>query len=176
MGPVYDVERKADAGTTEATWRLMLKTLLEERVGLRAHRENRLTPVLVLTVDKNGPKLQKSDANSPVRRGCIGTRPLDCHKLTMADLADALSRYATGIDRPVVDETALTERYDWKLFFAETRRPGAASAGTDVPADAAAPEASIFDALHQLGLRLQPAKRPIEFLVIDSVNRVPSPN
>jgi len=75
-----------------------------------------------------------------------------------------------------VDETGLTERYDFKLLFAETRKHGAASAGTDAPADPAAPDASIFDALRQLGLRLQPAKRPIEFLVIDSVNRVPSPN
>jgi uncharacterized protein (TIGR03435 family) len=67
----YDVEGKAEPSTTEATSRLMLQTLLVERVGLRAHRESRLTPVLVLTVDKNGPKLQKSDANSPQRPGCI---------------------------------------------------------------------------------------------------------
>jgi uncharacterized protein (TIGR03435 family) len=149
----FDVTAKADPTTSEETSRIMLQTLLAERFKLVIRHQQTPMPVFLLTVDKHGPKFHESPADSTERAGCVGTAPLNCHKRSMADLADALRRYATGLDLPVVDGTGLEGRYDFQLSFAET-------AGSGAPL--------IFDALReQLGLKLQKAKRPIDFLVID---------
>jgi len=83
-------------------------------------------------------------------------------------------------DRPVINRTGLDGLYDIHLEFAPddaTPGPPATPRPPDSAADAA-PRAglTIFSAIHQqLGLRLEPAKGPREFLVIDSIQR-PSEN
>jgi uncharacterized protein (TIGR03435 family) len=59
----YDIVARAegDALPTEAEFRLMMRTLLAERFGLRLHRERKQIPVYELVVGKNGPKLKKSE-------------------------------------------------------------------------------------------------------------------
>lgn len=57
-GARYDVTAKLDPETTPENFRLMLQGLLIERFSIRLHRETRSTPVYLLTVAKNGPKLQ----------------------------------------------------------------------------------------------------------------------
>jgi uncharacterized protein (TIGR03435 family) len=60
-----------------------------------------------------------------------------------------------------VDKTGLTGKYDLTLTYSPDDGPAAAS-------DSSAP--SLFTALQeQLGLRLQPAKGPVETLVVDHV-------
>jgi uncharacterized protein (TIGR03435 family) len=91
----------------------------------------------------------------------------------MAELAWVMQRAA--LDRPVVDKTGLSGRYDFDLEFTpdESQFGGVFGklASTD---DSAKP--SLFTAIQQqLGLRLEPAKGPIEALVIDHVER-PSEN
>ena len=72
---------------------------------------------------------------------------------------------ATGIDRPVVDHTGLAGMFGFTLMFS--------SFGT-VPHVSNDP--SIFTALReQLGLKLEPARGRVEWLVIDSVEQ-PTPN
>lgn len=89
-----------------------------------------------------------------------------------ANTLDDFARFVLGVmDRPVVNRTGIEGRFDIHLEFAPDDNmpmPGAA-----VP-DPLAP--SIFTALQeQLGLKLESAKGPREFLVIDSVQR-PSDN
>jgi uncharacterized protein (TIGR03435 family) len=73
----------------------------------------------------------------------------------MADFAWALSRMAGIGERVVVDQTALHGRYNFELTFA--REP-------ETP--------SLFSALpEQLGLKLEPKKAPVRFLVIDHIER-----
>lgn len=78
----------------------------------------------------------------------------------MAKLAFGLSRQ---LGRPVQDQTGLDGRYDFTLEFAPDTGPCAKAANadsTDAP--------SIFTAIEeQLGLRLEPAKGPVEVIVID---------
>jgi uncharacterized protein (TIGR03435 family) len=76
-------------------------------------------------------------------------------------------------DRPIVNKTGLTSTYNLTLNWAPSQPPGPPTAG-------AAPEpddsASIFTALQeQLGLKLVPAKDPVEVIVIDSIEK-PSEN
>src|SRR6185436_8002564 len=83
-------------------------------------------------------------------------------------------------DRPVVDKTGLSGAFDIELEW--TPDPGQArsteSAARAAGAAAATPgeRTSIFTALQdQLGLKLQPARAPLEVLVIDRLER-PTPD
>jgi uncharacterized protein (TIGR03435 family) len=83
----------------------------------------------------------------------------------MGTLALVLSQPA---ERPVVDKTGLTGKYDIKLEMAQQGPPAG-----DSPQD---PGPSIFTVVQeQLGLKLEPAKDEVETLVIDHVER-PSEN
>ncbi len=76
-----------------------------------------------------------------------------------------------GTDRDVVDKTGLTASYHITMNFdmmALRRGPN-----TPAPPDAGP---SVFTALQeQLGLRLEPAKRAVEMLVVDRIER-PTPD
>ena len=76
------------------------------------------------------------------------------------------------VDRPVLDQTGLEGRYDFRVKFDPTLiKPcdgqPATSPGTD--------NASIFSALQELGLKLEPRRAAVEIFVIDSAVE-PSPN
>jgi hypothetical protein len=73
--------------------------------------------------------------------------------------------------RPVVDETGLAGRYDFKIHYEYLVR----RSGTDGVASTPAP--SIFTALdEQLGLKLEPTTSPFPHLTIDSIEREPGDN
>jgi uncharacterized protein (TIGR03435 family) len=84
--------------------------------------------------------------------------------------AKAIADYlGNAIGSPVVDRTGLTGIYDIHLEFV----PDAPNATTA----AAEPGTGIFDAVQsQLGLKLAAAKVPVETLVVDHVERVPTEN
>jgi uncharacterized protein (TIGR03435 family) len=68
-----------------------------------------------------------------------------------------------SLDRPVLDKTGLTGRYDFQLKWTADE--------TKAPTDGSAPP-SIFTALQdQLGLKLEPVKALADVLVIDKVER-----
>lgn len=79
--------------------------------------------------------------------------------------------------KQIVDRTGLSGKFDIHLEFAmpeEDRQRFAQTTGRSLGEVPTAP--SIFTALQeQLGLKLEPAKAPVEHLVIDSIER-PSPN
>lgn len=178
----YDVAAKADHAVSADEMRGMLQQLLIDRFKLVVHRETKEVPVYALVIAKGHPKLHpgeehNSDAGprTPSRAG--GTEPQRGHLIfrneSMPDFAWALSRTAGIGDSLVVDRTGLTGRYDFELTFArDSAQPtDAADRENAVPA-----ESPIFSALkEQLGLRLEPKKAPVEFLVIDHVEK-PSDN
>jgi uncharacterized protein (TIGR03435 family) len=78
------------------------------------------------------------------------------------------SAFGFKLDRPILDKTGLAGRFDFHLEFAIDDHLAAAAS------DSAGP--SIFTAVQQqLGLKLEPARGPGEFLVIDHIER-PSEN
>ena len=85
----------------------------------------------------------------------------------------ALARTLSGnLNRQVVDRTGLTGLYDYELQYgigtgALTTAPPGGTA-TTAPIDDAP---TIFDALRDLGLKLESERGPVEHLVIDSVER-----
>jgi uncharacterized protein (TIGR03435 family) len=82
----------------------------------------------------------------------------------MARFCDSLSR---TMDRAVVDETGLTGRFDFVLDYT----------GLDPRMSDPAGMPSIFKALRdQLGLKMESRKGPVEVLVIDRVEKMPTGN
>lgn len=117
-----------------------------------------------------------------------GTMHLEAAKMTLAALADTLSRF---FDRPVVDLTELKGSYQVALDLSmEDLRNAARTAGimapglgggrggTQPPSDAASDPGglSIFAAVQQLGLKLEPRKAPIDFIVVDHLEKIPTEN
>jgi uncharacterized protein (TIGR03435 family) len=74
------------------------------------------------------------------------------------------------LDCPVVDQTGSQAVFDIDLHFAWEESSGAApKQPSNTP--------SIFTALQeQLGLKLQSAKLPVEVVVVDHIERVPTAN
>jgi uncharacterized protein (TIGR03435 family) len=113
----------------------------------------------------------------------FGNTRIDCRKLTMPAFADLLARF---VDRPVVDMTALKGSYDFGMDFTpEDFRAmmvrGALTAGVALPPEAmraleGVSGNSLFSAIQILGLKLDRRKAPIEVLVIDPAEKVPTEN
>jgi uncharacterized protein (TIGR03435 family) len=118
-----------------------------------------------------------------------GNGRMQVRKATLGNFADMLSNM---LDRPVVDMTGVEGNYDIDLevsmeemvgmrrmggAVAVMHGPGPGGAGGEGgPAPESAPSASIFSAVQQLGLKLDPRKAPIEFVVIDKMEKVPTEN
>ena len=101
------------------------------------------------------------------RRDALGDARRDGVR-TMSDLAENL----TGrMNQPVIDRTGLTGRYDFVLRWTpDNVQNAAANAG---PSRDGTP---IVTALQeQLGLKLEAQRAPVEFLIIDRIER-PSPD
>jgi uncharacterized protein (TIGR03435 family) len=82
------------------------------------------------------------------------------------------------LDRPVIDKTGLTGRFNFQLEFA-LQRPSAPVMlnGQSTTPPEIAPDAgpTIFEALAKIGLKLSPAKGALDVIVVDHVER-PSEN
>ncbi len=200
----YEIDAKAEQlATLEMMRGPMLQALLEERFKLRVHRDTRgEISIYTLGLAKNGFKLHEleegarvafdvtkpAEAPAPARQpppACDDVRLARNLEGSGANLTliatgltlDTFSRWITpfaGLDRPVVNTTAIPGRFSFHLDFTPEDGPLAFRPGGDLPADPAGP--SIFTAIQeQLGLKLEPAKSPAEFLVIDHVER-PSGN
>ena len=91
----------------------------------------------------------------------------DWYGFTMYEFAGQSLPSRVGF-RPVMDKTGLTGMFDIHLQFSRELGPNEGSRP-----DADAPLGSdIFKALQeQLGLKLTPAKAPVDVIVIDRVNR-----
>ena len=181
----FDVEGKPPANTLPKEMAgPMLQALLEERFKLQIHRDTRELPIYVLTVGKNGSKIQLSsekncvpvDPSNPLLPGAKGRNPADmcgfigigrgslnAKQVSMEALTMALSQL---LGRTVVDKTGITSEIDAHLTFAPDQ-----AANPELPAsDTTMP--SIFTAIQeQLGLKLDSAKGPVDVLVVDHAER-----
>jgi uncharacterized protein (TIGR03435 family) len=144
----------------------LVRKLLAERFGLVMHHEQREMRVFALVMMKGGPKMAPSadDPNGPMHENDSqsgGQAIMRVKNVSTGELAGMLMRLF--LDRPVVDRTGLTRRYDFQLKWTqdETRAPtdGTASPG-------------LFTAIQeQLGLKLEPIKSMADVMVIDKVAR-----
>jgi uncharacterized protein (TIGR03435 family) len=179
----------------------MLQELLKDRFKLRIHREPAEVPVYELTVSKGGAKLHPAKAGAcrqldsapppprakgqpvpPPPCGAFARSPnnagVDMYGVTMHYLCLMLSMSA---DRELIDKTGLTGEFDVHLDASmeeilRRREANPPTAPTSSPVPTAPdPGGTLNDAIRKLGLTLRPAKKLIDAIVIDHVER-PSPN
>jgi uncharacterized protein (TIGR03435 family) len=140
----------------------MVQKLMADRFQLKFHFEKREQTVYVLSVVKAGPKLTRSQSD-PNASGGMGFGPpghFGATNATMGDVAGALGQGA--LNRPVVDQTGLTGRFDLRLTWTPDESQSATESA-DAPPD-------LFTAIQeQLGLKLVSTKAPVDVLVIDHV-------
>ena len=171
----WTIEAKADRRGTGDELHDALARLLEDRFQLKVRRETRDLPAYLLTVDKKGMKMPVHDAADLVHEP-IGGRLQD-GQLNLTGQNVAMDYFAFFLSRAlplnVVDKTGLHERYDVSLHFVpEGRVNGDGGAAPAPPADGP----DMITALReQLGLRLEKGRGPVEFLVIEHVEK-PSAN
>jgi uncharacterized protein (TIGR03435 family) len=161
----FSIDAKAeDASTpTRAQLMQMMRTLLEDRFKLKFHRETKEVSGYGLVIGKGGLKMKESPEGT--RPGFSSGSGTITGSVPTSGLAGALTR-VLGV--PVTDGTGLTARYDITLKWA----PDVGEPRTNAP-DPTGP--SIFTAVQELGLRLEPKKNSIELFVIDSIEK-PSSN
>jgi len=155
----YDIQAKAPDNTPKDQIPGMLQALLTERFQLKLHRESREMAVYFLVTGKSAAKYQRSDGE--IGYGMDnGRRVLKNH--TMAQLADTLT---FTVQRPVLDRTGLAGTYNIPLEMSQEELG---------KSDGSAP--SIFTIIEGLGLKLESRKAPLDMLVVDGGNRIPTAN
>lgn len=114
-----------------------------------------------------------------------GKAKLVCPSCTMSSFLDMLGNQT---DKPIVDMTGLTGKYDFTLIFEPERNMGMAMAlkgamPSPPPGAGPAPEGADETApalttavQDQLGLKLEPRKAPLDLIVIDHLEKTPTEN
>jgi uncharacterized protein (TIGR03435 family) len=150
-------------------WRPMLQTLLAERFKLKVHQEERRIPGYALVVAPGGLKMRRVDTPT---RGAVTAGSITGESTTIAQIVASASG-ATG--RPVRDMTGLSGNYEVNLTWTpEDKLLAGADSASAEPGER---PPSIFTALQeQLGLRLERREFPMQVVVVDHVERVPTEN
>lgn len=168
----FEVHAKVPAGTTAETVRPMLRALLAERFALVVHNDTKPVPAWVLTAGKH-PEIRQSEQSD--NGNCHGKSEgefisVACRATTMKALAEKMSQLPGTFtfvgDNVTVDQTGLNGTWDFDLKF--SRRFNTTAAAPEI--------VSLFDALEKVGLHLDPGTVPLPVVVVDSVNRTPTPN
>ncbi|HEY4363394.1 MAG TPA: TIGR03435 family protein [Bryobacteraceae bacterium] len=162
----FDISARFAPHSSTEQLGLMLQALLADRFKLALHHETKELPVYSLTVIKGGPKFKSSETASGITSNSNRTQWHVTAKVSM----DRFAEFLTGeAGRPVLDKTGLPGSYDLKLDWSPDTAPASADAAPSLP--------SLFTALQeQLGLKLEPAKGPVDMLVVDRAERVPTDN
>jgi uncharacterized protein (TIGR03435 family) len=170
-----DIAATVPAGTTKDQLNLMLQNLLTERFHMTYHTGKREFPVYNLTVGKNGPKL-KASAGEPAGPGVrINASCQGDHMLANGrDAAGVAQALQSAVGARVVDQTGLTGRYDFDLYFGVDRSGRTTVMNCkDIPLDAP----GVFEAVDkQLGLKLEKNSAMLDLVVIDQLDKAPTDN
>jgi uncharacterized protein (TIGR03435 family) len=166
---VYEIAARMPDGTSRETARLMLQTMLADRLGVKLHREQKEFSVFRLVVIPGTTRLEEVTPAPTSTRTRFGMDMLEADPgMPLSSLATRLAR-ATG--KPVLDETGKTGYYKVKLHWNATPyepTPGVAhEIGVDV---------GMISALPQIGLKLEPVKRMMDSLVVEKASKEPTEN
>ncbi len=155
----------------------MLQALLAERFKLALRRESKEFPVYALVVAKGGPKLtpKPADYNAAAQK--------ELYPVTMETYASLIGG---GLDRPVVNLTELTGQYLISMQSmmsgmmdrarARSEQQAAAGAGRGPGEAASDPDGATFAMVQTLGLKLEPRKLDLPYLIVDRVEKAPTDN
>jgi len=189
----FVVSARLKKDSTKSEFHIMLRNLLIERFGFKAHTDHRQLPGYDLLINKGGPKFREARDDSPEENIPLsGGKPkldengypvlpagrggmlvmysdratLRCSRISMEELA---ARLSAEVGEPVTDRTDLKGKYDFLLRWHQ-QVPGTAPAD-----DPTAP--TIFESVkNQLGLKLEAKKEKIKVVIVDHIERSPTAN
>ena len=176
----FDVVARVPASATRESVRPMLQALLGERFGLAVRQEVADIDGYAL-VRGTEPKLRQSAGGAPTAcqqqlqapptsagTPVVPTFVMTCRGVTLSAFAEALRR-AMGSPQPgpIADSTGLSGTFDIDLRFTPPQ----------LSAIVGGQSMTIFEAVdRQLGLKLEAKKIPTPSIIVDRVNRTPTPN
>jgi uncharacterized protein (TIGR03435 family) len=181
----FNISAKVPEGATREQFRLMLQSLLIERLKLSSHREQKEMTMYDLVIAKNGHKMKESppgDDSAPAPRP-PGPPKADAegfpilppgrqqafveigdNRVAVRWAGETMERFASYLSaqlgKQVDDATGLKGKYDFTMHWAD---------------DDAGPTL-IYALAEQLGLRLESKKGIIEILVVDHIEKTPTEN
>lgn len=164
--PRFDIVAKAPADAAREQVPAMMQNLLAERFKLRAHTERREIAIYALDLDKGGLTIQaapQGDRASGCTRNMFGddgvTHAL-CQNMTPAQLAQQLQTLSPAYfsEGPVVDQTGITQHYDFPLAWITQQQRAEGQEGP-----------SMYDAIDKLGLHIERRKGAAPVLIVDDV-------
>lgn len=191
----YDITAKVPPGATKEQCNVMLQHLVADRFHLLLHHETKQVRGYELIRGNNKPKLKRSSETGPdvvpaesPKTDANGFAQLAAPGLVLMEgvQGNAVVSYATARAQPlsalaeflskefrlpVADRTGLEGRFDFTLEFAP-QAPGAVS--VESPEGSAANLVSAVP--QQLGLNLLPKNIPVDILVVDGADRIPTEN
>jgi uncharacterized protein (TIGR03435 family) len=189
----FDVAARIPAGATKDQIAPMWRRLLTDRFKLAAHLESKVVAKYDLTVGPGGPKFKSAVEEAPAnpndqptpprahgenkvnadgfpvlaRPGMIGMNgriTLYSDRMTIDQLAKTISGQ---VGRPVADGTSLKGEYEIRLYWV--------AEGAGGP-DASSGPTIIRAVQEQLGLKLESTRGPVEYLIVDHMEKLPSEN
>jgi len=175
----YDIDAKPDGegAPSGKQWKIMIQKLLADRFQLTFHKDKKELPVYVLSVAKTGSKLTKDDSAPNGLPGLFfqGLGKLNVHNALMSDFTGLMQ--SVVLDRPVIDQTGLTGRFDFTLNWTpDDSQFSGMGARVPPPTDSADAPPNLYTAIQeQIGLKLEATKAPADVMVIDHVEK-PSAN
>jgi uncharacterized protein (TIGR03435 family) len=170
----FDITARAPEGTAPADLRVMLQNLLKQRFHLQTHMETREMPVYDMVTAKNGVKMARHPAPTPVGPAAPRDAYPGVTHLSMLRGSGQTTTFIAGklsgmTDRPVLDKTGLDGTYDYFLIW----RSSVSSASNEI--ELGPPD--LFTAIEQqLGLTLRPAKAQLTVVVVDQADKMPTEN
>jgi uncharacterized protein (TIGR03435 family) len=169
LSAYYDVVARAsgDGARSRDEFRKMLQALLADRFKVSIHHDTKTIPVYLLILGKSGPKLKDGagDSECSVHVGVVtGGQSYAFSHCAIDKLVDMLGDGL--VDRPVIDRTGVTGKYDFRFFATPAFMNHDHSDLTEL---------SPFTAIQGLGLKLQAEVAPIDIIAVDHFEK-PTPN
>ena len=203
---MFDLTAKVPEGATKEQFAMMLQNMLIDRFKLALHHESKEMPKYDLVLGKGGPKFKETVEAPPPKEGDPPKPPpppgpsglgkdgfpvLGGNGMIVMNgrarifysnctMEQAAKQFASELRKPVTDATGLQGKYDIGLYWLQDSMPASAPAASTGAPSAAEPDITgptLLQAIQdQLGLRLEAKKGPVDILVVDHVEKLPTDN
>jgi uncharacterized protein (TIGR03435 family) len=191
-GQGFDIDARLPEGTQKEQLNEMLQSLLEERFGLKVHRDPQTKSGFALVVGKNGPKLQPAEPPSTPAQGLT---PEEQRAKLQQQTRDNLKAFQQRMQENRENGTPLEglRSASWSSttieglasalvqfteapVIDETGLEGKYSISIETWKNPDVPGGTIFDAVEMLGLKLEARRIAVSTIVVDSVSKMPTAN
>jgi len=188
----FDIEAKAPEGTPKEHLNAMLRALLEERFGLKVHRDTQTSQGFALVAGKNGPKLKPAepppDLDPELTEAEQRAKTQERGQTQLAVMMKRIQEnrengtplggynFATWPSITTDQLASQLVRFAGAPVVDKTGLTGEYSVFIETWKNADVPGGAVFDAVEKLGLKLEPRKVTVETVVVDQVSKAPTAN